>query len=116
MLKGPSLGKGPTIGTHTIHASGVTSAQSLIQGHLAETQSKTAAIPEEVVTSNNPTKTTSETQHETRSETPVKAKDWGGAQPKTRQHTKAMVRGHMSVFELFLECISETLHTKGIYI
>ena len=68
--------------TAQVHVSTGKSAQSLIQGHLAEMQSETATLHEEGVTGNNPT--TSKTECETTSETPVKAKDWGGAQPKTR--------------------------------
>ena len=100
--------------TAEVHASSVKPAQSLIQGHLAEMQSETATLPEEGVTGDNPT--TSETEFETTSKTPVKAKDWGGAQPKTRQQNKAKVTEHMNLFDVFLKCISETLHTTCVYI
>ena len=100
--------------TAEVHVSSGKSAQSLIQGHLAEMQSETATLPEEGVTGNNPT--TSKTEHKTTSETPVKAKDWGGAWPKTRQQDKSKVTEHMNLFDVFLKCISKTLHTTSVYI
>ena len=52
-----------------------------------------------------------ETTSETPSKTPVQAKDWGGASPKTRQQDKAKVTEDMNLFHVFLKCISKTLHT-----
>ena len=92
--------------TAEVHVSSRKSAQSLIQGHLAEIQSKTATLPEEGVTGN----------YLTTSKTPVKAKDWGGAWPKTRQQDKAKVTEHMNLFDVFLKCISETLQKTCVYI
>ena len=91
-----------------VHAPRGPRVQSLIQGHLAE--SETAAIAEEAPTSDSP----SETPIEKTSETTT---DWCGAQPKTRQQgkAKAMVREHFSVLEIFPQCISETNPLTCVY-
>ena len=85
----------------------VHSAQSLIQGHLTEMPSEMAVTP--VKTANKPDDT-SETD---KTDEP---KDWGGAHPKTRQQSKAMVRGHMCLLNLFSLSISETILATGVYI
>ena len=85
-------------------------AQSLIQGHLTEMPSKMAMTP--VKTANKPDDT-SETDKTDKTDEP---KDWGGAHPKTRQQSKAMVRGHMCVLNLFSLSISKTILATGVYI
>ena len=67
-------------------------AQSLIQGHLTETPSEMAVTPVETANKLDNTSKTDKTDE---------PNDWDGAHPKTRQQSKATVRGHMCVKSIF---------------
>ena len=101
MLKGQRVGKEGK-GSETVVRIAVTadvySAQSLIQGHLAE--SETATTPQEIDTSAQPTKTSASETPVGTTKTVAKVKDCGGAWPKTKEPAKGkdMVRGYASLF------------------